>query len=466
MAQLTGQAFTIQSKNVGQQKWQEESSFVEDQANGYSIGQAFGDAQAAFDGVRGALVKRLALLVALFASLAHAGVILEGSTDALELVTSAAGSIDYNCSWANVTATALTTPGTTKGNINTATTTTVIAAPSASNFRHIRACSFHNASTTVANTVTLQRDVSATKRLVWYGTLAPKESAILDETGLMTVYTSVGTRKIDNLYTSGFTGGTEEFYKVGTAAEAVGVKYAYLKDSGTPGAWVPGTPGLNGATVDCSTAAGATVAGAPTVENPASGSLFLTRATTASSVAHPFQYGDLQWYNTGIVVTTTTNQAITFPTPVSRDDNGSNLGAGISAGIYVTTATTNAGAITNMTMTYTNEQGTGSRTATIASFPATAVVGTLVEFQLQAGDHGVRSIQGITLGTSLVTGAVSLVTFRALVGLPIVVANIGASYENNSPGLRIYNGTCFFPRYTASATTATTMSGILNTTEK
>lgn len=406
------------------------------------------------------------LALVIVSSLARAGVILEGATDSLELVTSAAGSIDYNCSWANVTATALTTPGTTKGNITTATTTSVIAAPAAANFRHVRACSFHNASTTIANTVTLQRDVSATKRLIWYGTLAAKETAILGEDGLMTVYTSVGTRKIDNLYTSGFTGGAEEFYKVGTVAEAVGVKYAFLKDSGTPGAWVPGTPGLNGATVDCSTAAGATIAGAPTVENPASGALFLTRATTAATTAHLFQYGDLQWYNTGLVVTTTTAQAITFPTPVSRDDNGAALGAGISAGIYVTTATTNAAAITNMTLTYTNEQGTAGRTATIASFPATAVAGTLVEFQLQAGDHGVRSIQSVTFGTSLVTGAVSLVTFRALVGLAITVANIGATYENNAPGLRVYSGTCLFPRYTASATTATTMSGILNITEK
>lgn len=412
-------------------------------------------------------MRWLALIAALLlAPFAHAGVILEGSTDALELVTSAAGSIDYNCSWANVTATALTTPGTTKGNVNTATTTTVIAAPSASNFRHVRACSFHNASTTTANTLTVQRDVSATNRLMWTGTLAAQETVILDETGLFTVYTSVGTRKIDNLYTSGFTGGSEEFYKIGTAAEAAGVKYSPLKDSGTPGAWVPGTPGLNGATTDCSTAAGATVAGAPTVENPSSGSLFLTRATTASSVAHLWQYGDLQWYNTGIAVTTTTAQAITFPTPVSRDDNGANLGAGISAGIYVTTATTNAGAVTNTTMSYTNEQGTAGRTATISSFPATAVAGTFVEFQLAAGDHGVRSIQSITLGTSYGGGAISLVTFRALIGIPVTVANLGGTYENNSPGLRIYNGTCLFPRYTASATTATTMSGILNITEK
>jgi hypothetical protein len=50
----------------------------------------------------------------------------------------------------------------------------------------------------------------------------------------------------------------------------------------------------------------------------------------------------------------------------------------------------------------------------MASFPATAVAGTLVPFQLATGDRGVQSVQSVTLGTSYVAGAISLVLFRII----------------------------------------------------
>jgi hypothetical protein len=176
---------------------------------------------------------------------------------------------------------------------------------------------------------------------------------------------------------------------------------------------------------------------------------------------------DYMWVNTGLVVTTTTAQAITPATLPARDATGTTNGEDVMAGILVTTATTNAGAITNMTMSYTDSDGNAGNTATIASFPATAVAGTLIPFQLAAGDKGVRSVQSVTLGTSLVTGAVSLVLYRIVAGVPQTLANTGGTLQVDSPiNVRLYNGVCLIPIYQATIASGVTLVGIINIEEK
>jgi hypothetical protein len=256
--------------------------------------------------------------------------------------------------------------------------------------------------------------------------------------------------------------------KTGSAAEAAGNYYALLKDASFPAAWVPGSPGVNGYWTDASNntnaanPAGATETGAFYLPNAASGkSWWLSDQHTSQNLVQiQTSLIDLLWYNTGLAVTTTTNQAISQPgTSIpARDTFGTTNGESWFAGIYVTTATTNGSAVTNTTLTYTNSDGTGSRTGTMASFPATAVAGTFVPFFLAAGDRGIRSIQGVTLGTSYGGGAISLVMFRKILQSNHPVAHLGNTinrYASDVGGTRIYNGTSFWQIYIASATTAT-----------
>ncbi len=77
-----------------------------------------------------------------------------------------------------------------------------------------------------------------------------------------------------------------------------------------------------------------------------------------------------------------------------------------------------------MTASYTDESGNAGNTATVTSFPATAVAGHFSVFNLAAGDRGVRSIQSVTFGTSLVTGTVHMVVFRLIARIPVPTANI------------------------------------------
>ena len=79
-----------------------------------------------------------------------------------------------------------------------------------------------------------------------------------------------------------------------------------------------------------------------------------------------------------------------------------------------------------MTITYTNQGGTGSRTTTLAPVvsSATARIPQLGFFiPLQAGDSGVRSVQSVQFGGSMGAGVLNLTLCRPLdVDLPIQVA--------------------------------------------
>jgi hypothetical protein len=80
-------------------------------------------------------------------------------------------------------------------------------------------------------------------------------------------------------------------------------------------------------------------------------------------------------------------------------------------GNVTTTIQSGAGNIV-LTVTYTNEQGTGSRTGTI-TISRGAAVGTRAIMQFQSGDVGLRSIQSVSV-TPAVTGVVSILGFLNL----------------------------------------------------
>lgn len=403
-------------------------------------------------------MKRLLLLLSLLTAPAWgSSIALEGSTDSLEIVTSSAASTDYTVAWSNVTATALTTPGTGAGNIASATTTTVIAAPSASNWRYVRALTVRNASTTTSNTITVQVDRSAANRTVYSATLAPGETLTYDETGWKR-YASNGSQ-ITNSADAGTNGTVYTYYKVGTAKDAAGYYILGNKDGGHPGAWVLGTPGVNGANFDCSTAAGATVAGAHYFPAASSGNLYLTQLTIQSSVTEQMQLVDLLWYNTGLSVTTTTAQAVTPAAWPARDRNGSTNGEDVKIGLYALTALGNAATVSNTTISYTDESGNAGATGTFQAAvgyqaPATPVIGTFMPFTLAAGDRGVRTLASVTLATTYTSGTMSLIAYRPLVTLGTSVANVPATIVFPAPGIRVYGGSCFAFLNVGSATLA------------
>lgn len=378
---------------------------------------------------------------------------LSNTTHTLELETSVAGSIHYQCGFSDITSSAVSNPSDTQGIVSTATTTTIITAPAASTTRKVQYVSIYNAG--ITNTVKLKKNISATEYIIIGATLQNGESLRIVNDKI-SVLDAAGREKTQNTGDSEITGDVRSFLKIGTAPEAAGSWYCHSKDSGFPGAWSVGTPGLNGRNTDGTSA---NDAGCINIGNAGSGAWYLRDVNVSATVAGQFNLFDVLWVNSGLVVTTTTAQNITQPTLPARDNNGGTNGVGIYAGILVTAATTNGAAVTNTTLSYTNSDGVAGRTATMASFPQTAVVGTFVPFQLQAGDKGIRSIQSVTLGTSYVTGSISLICFNPMVSTSVPLANAGSLAYPKKLDLRLYDGHCLLPFWVASSTTIVSLNG-------
>lgn len=95
--------------------------------------------------------------------------ILDTVNTTLELLTSAALSLDYVVDYEDSPVQALSplarqfTPGRSSGNTTTATTTTIVAAPDANNCRYIRTVTLRNRDGASTNNVTLKLDISGTE---------------------------------------------------------------------------------------------------------------------------------------------------------------------------------------------------------------------------------------------------------------------------------------------------------------
>lgn len=375
---------------------------------------------------------------------------LNSTTESLEIELQQAQTIHYITEYVDITTSGTSNVVSTNGAPNTVATHTIVSAPSADTTRQVSEVRLYNAGTATC-TILLKRDFNGTDRTIQKITLQVGESYVMSEAR---IYDASGREK-SQAGDIEITGDNRAIYKVGTAPEAAGVMYSFAKDSGFPGAWAPGTPGVNGRNTDGTQAADA---GCINMGNPASGNWYLRALDIIATQLGQVVFFDVLWVNSGLVVTTVTAQAITQPTLPARDNNGGTNGAGVQVGILVTGATTNAGAITNMTLSYTNQDGVGPRTATIASFPATAVIGTFVQFQLQAGDTGVRNIISVTFGTSLGGGSVSLVCFNPIAYEPINVVNTGA-FTAVKRDTKMFNGHCLLPFWWASGTGAVTING-------
>jgi len=392
---------------------------------------------------------------------------LTSTSDLIRVVTSSASQIEVHASYVDFNGTAVTPGRTNTPHITTATTTTVVPSPGSSVQRNLKHLNITNDHASVACIITVEHTDGTTVEELISVTLLSGENMVLGEDGRWTHYDANGA-VYPPAGKGAYDGYPVVFMKSGTAADTVGYWYCTSKDAGFPGAWAPGTPGINGRVTDGTTSGDF---GSIPIKNPATGSNYLTELTMGASVNHSHLFFDVLWVNSGIAVTTTTAQAITTPTLPARDVNGATNGEGCMIAMLTTTANTNAAVISNTTVSYTNSDGTSGRTATLTAIagsqiPATPVIGTIVWFNLQAGDKGVRSIESITLNTSLGAGAVSLMICRDLANIGTSLVNVQFTRKLSEPGVRLYNGTCMLHCVLASATTATFFNGEVVIQEK
>lgn len=148
----------------------------------------------------------LSLVSSLWAGIAGA-LTLEGTTDALEVVTSSTATLDWHVSLASVGATALNGPDALQGQISSATTTTIVAAPGASTWYYIREATLTNTHASTSVDVTVQVDRSGTDRRQAKATLAAGERLALGEDGHWRKFDSQG-REQTSVQNTGAVAGT------------------------------------------------------------------------------------------------------------------------------------------------------------------------------------------------------------------------------------------------------------------
>lgn len=121
---------------------------------------------------------------------------LTDTTHSLELVTGAATAVVYAVSWTDIDksgASTVATPGSAQGTIAAATTTTIVAAPGASIYRVVTSLSIK--ATGGAQTVSVQKDVSATNYPVTGASLGADESLHYEDAHGWYVLDATGSRK-------------------------------------------------------------------------------------------------------------------------------------------------------------------------------------------------------------------------------------------------------------------------------
>lgn len=398
---------------------------------------------------------------------------LASTSDILRLVTSAAARIEVNASFvdyelAGAVVSDRVTPGRPPNAVITAaTTTTIVPAPAAGVVRNVKDLTIRNNHATASCGVTVEHFDGTNAAELIQVTLLPGENINLNESGQWlrldaagVPYPPIGEGRYDGFLVP--------FLKAGTAGDGVGFWYCSAKDPGYPGAWSPGTPGVNGRVTDGTNAADF---GCIPIKNPATGKNYLTESKIAGTVAHTHLFFDVLWVNSGLSPTTLTEQAIATPVFPARDVNGGTDGEGCLIAALVTSAMGNGSNKADTTVRYTNSKGVANRVATLinqagACFPATPVVGTLVFFLLQAGDTGVKSIEGFTNVTTQTSGTLSLMVVRWVEVVANPIVNVSGISKPDGKGIRLYNSTCLLHGYVIGTTTATTMQGSLTIEEK
>lgn len=249
-----------------------------------------------------------------------------------------------------------------------------------------------------------------------------------------------------------------QFAKAVTGTMVAGRPISTWGLGGNPGAGSYDTT-LNGVTRD------RTTAGAIDFTNPSSGNSYLASFLGSATIAGTLILCDRIWENGGYTITSTSAQNSTTPTFGSRDNAASSNGDGYLAGVEISSAT-GAGTPT-ITLGYTNQSGTASRSATNSDATvASSAARTFYRLGLQSGDTGIRSVQSLTLSATWTSGTMNLVVYRPLKSIPITSAFVPAQLDAVTAAFaRVMDSSCLFFLFVPSTTTTSNISGEVGWTQ-
>lgn len=123
---------------------------------------------------------------------------------------------------------------------------------------------------------------------------------------------------------------------------------------------------------------------------------------------------DLLNHHNGMSGIVTTEQTTNLPSGSTAALTRYTSGEGVMIGLVIYTTIGSTG--TTVTVRYTNSSGVGNRTSPATTFGGgVRQAGSIVPIPLQAGDTGVRSVEGVTLaGTTGTAGSFGVSLFKPL----------------------------------------------------
>lgn len=121
--------------------------------------------------------------------------ILASTSDIVRVVTGSAGDIEVHASWLDNNAGVISVGKTNTASIATATTTTLVGAPAASQQRNVRHLNVMNNHATVSNAIRIENFDGTNTEVLWKGTLLAGESIVFDQGGRWTYYDNTGNPK-------------------------------------------------------------------------------------------------------------------------------------------------------------------------------------------------------------------------------------------------------------------------------
>lgn len=253
------------------------------------------------------------------------------------------------------------------------------------------------------------------------------------------------------------------FYKASVTSEGAGTFHSLWQVAGSPGAGSSPPLFTAGSGYTCSR----TTSGALPFTNPVSGgtSHLITFGASTATLGALFLY-DRLWTCSGLATNITTLQTITTPGAIpARDANGTSDGIGVELWLEIYSAPGATGA--TWTVTYTNQDGVGSRTATYLHPANAESVGQMVPMNLQAGDTGVRSVESFQCSLSSGTaGNVGITLLRRLAFLPLSLINTGQVLDALACGApQLFDDACLALMVQCTATNTGAWQGQLAYTQ-
>lgn len=239
--------------------------------------------------------------------------------------------------------------------------------------------------------------------------------------------------------------------KSATGTLVAGRPHSLFYTAGIPGAGVAPTPGIGGEVLT-------TLSGQIPFSNPVSGETRLAKFGGMATQAGRLLLCDRLWQNSGITITSTSEQAFTGSATIpARDANGLATGDQVYAGVEVSSAT-GAGTPT-LTLKYTNQAGTTGQTATnYVSTVASSIAGTFYPIGLAAGDTGIQKAESLTLSATWTSGTIHVVLYRVICELDLQ-AQIPNSVDYLSSGFpKLHNNSVPFLVFVPNTTTTSVIT--------